>query len=102
MRNASLNLTLYYGGFGLVLFLAWAAVMSDLVEGDPPRWTYAATTALRVVGVLHPVAAIAAWDLRHQQALRRSGSEPVDREAPMLAFASLAIAVIVASLVGRL
>ena len=64
MLSPSTNLLLYYLGFGYVLFLMWGIVLVDAVKSDPPRWIGLATTTLLLIGILHPAAALAAWDLR--------------------------------------
>lgn len=100
MQSADLNLAIFYLGFTLVLVLAWAAVMSDLIEGEPPRWTYRATAALRVLGLFHPAAAIAAWDLRHQLAIRTDPE--AGRESHALVIFSLVVAGLVLAVTSRL
>jgi hypothetical protein len=54
-----------YGGFGFVLFLVWAACMEFAIDGDAPR-TIRAANILAVIGIVHPAAALAAWDLWRQ------------------------------------
>lgn len=58
-------LLLYFAGFGLVLFLGWAAAMTYALDGDPRRARRSARI-FAVLTVIHPLAAVMAWDLwRH-------------------------------------
>jgi hypothetical protein len=75
--SASVNLVLYYVGFGYVLLLVWAALLSDVVATRRSPRIRGWVTALRVLGLAHPAAALGAWDLRRE--LQRS---PDDHTTP--------------------
>ena len=102
MHASSINLVLYYLGFGYVLFLVWGTVLSDAVKSEPPGWTVAATTTLMVIGIVHPAAALAAWDLRRE--LKRGPGDAAGAARPPLGVVlsiAVAVAVVVATGMGE-
>lgn len=95
MLSGPINLLLYYVGFGYVLCLSWVAVMSDAMKPEPPRWTRRATVVLQVIGIAHPAAAVAAWDLRRELERNRGDLRPARGGFPIVMAVSLVIAVAV-------
>jgi hypothetical protein len=73
LGSARTDLILYYAGLGFALFLVWGLIAYDVNKNDLPGYVKPATNVLYVVGLAHPVAMVAAWDMRRQ--LSRTGHE---------------------------
>jgi hypothetical protein len=99
--SAEINLLLYYVGFGFVLLLAWAGVLSDAIRTEPPRRTRTEMTVLRVLGIVHPAAALAAWDIRRELDRDRTSVAASSGGFPVEVAASLVIATIVVLVTTR-
>jgi hypothetical protein len=100
-HSVAVNLLLYYLGFGFVLLLAWAAVLYDAVRREPQPSTTLAVRALRVLGIVHPAAAIAAWDLRRELARDGAADGAPAGRFPLEVAASLVVAAAVVVATGR-
>jgi hypothetical protein len=85
MKLTSLHLLMFYAGFGFVAFLAWAATVDYLRDGG--RHERLALHLFTAAGIVHPVAALAAWQLRHET------SEGEDRRGIALVVVSCVLAV---------
>jgi hypothetical protein len=101
LGSARTDLILYYAGFGFALFLVWGLIAYDANKAPVPGYVKTVTNVLNVVGLAHPAAMLAAWDLRRQ--LSRAGHEAAAR--PTLTgllptVVSVAIAVVVVFAVG--
>ena len=59
---------LYYLGGGIALYLLWGFVSLTFISTPASPTARALTSAMRVVGFLHPVGAVAAQDLVHTRA----------------------------------
>jgi len=99
--SAPVNLLLYYIGFGYVLFLVWAMILSDAVKSEPPPWTHTATTVLQIVGIAHPAAALGAWDLRRELSRNRGDIQTPRGGVPVTVIVSVVIAAAVIVLTTR-
>ncbi len=62
MHLSHLDLLIYWLGGGFVVVLAWAALLGQALIG-PPRGVRPALGLFALVGVIHPVAALATIDL---------------------------------------
>ncbi|MGH9138839.1 MAG: hypothetical protein ACRD0G_17650 [Acidimicrobiales bacterium] len=100
MLGTGARLVLFYLGYGYLVFLGWAAVISTTDRSHQPidgTRVRRRATAAAAVGLLHPAFAFAVWDIARTVGRRvpDGGSESTDRRCLVAACASVAIAALV-------